>query len=218
LELGATFIETDLRLTRDSRFVCIHDETLERTTNGRGPVHALTLAELKQLDAGTWYGKEFAGERVPSLEELLEFAAEADVHLYLELKATGTWGAARALAGVLTETRTAGRAVVISFDAAAIEATRERDLMLMTGLLFDKLPAGGTAGIVGEAQRVGARQLLPRGNLVTPELIDEARRADLQIVTWTINEPAHMRRLADAGVQGIITDYPDRLVEVLKAR
>jgi len=72
--LGATFIETDLQLSRDARFVAIHDATVNRTTSGQGAVHDMTLANCGGLDAGSWFGSEFAGERIPTLEEILEFS------------------------------------------------------------------------------------------------------------------------------------------------
>src|SRR5260370_25117768 len=71
--MGATFIETDLQLSRAAHFVAIHDATVNRTTNGQGAVHDMTLAELRRLDAGSWFGSEFAGESIPTLEEILEF-------------------------------------------------------------------------------------------------------------------------------------------------
>ena len=76
VSLGAPFIETDLQLSRDARFVAIHDATVDRTTGGRGAVHDLTLAELRRLDAGSWFGSEYAGERLPTLDEILEFAKD----------------------------------------------------------------------------------------------------------------------------------------------
>ena len=72
--LGAAFIETDLQLSRDAHFVAIHDATVNRTTNGQGAVHDMKLAELRRLDAGSWFGSEFAGEHIPTLEEILEFS------------------------------------------------------------------------------------------------------------------------------------------------
>ena len=81
--LGATFIETDLQLSRDAHFVAIHDDTVNRTTNGQGAVHDMTLTELRRLDAGSWFGSEFAGERIPTLEEILEFSKKNDVVFYL---------------------------------------------------------------------------------------------------------------------------------------
>ena len=83
LALGATFIETDLQLSRDSHFVAIHDDTVNRTTNGQGKVHDLSLAELRRLDAGSWFGSEFTGERIPTLDEILEFSKKHDVVFYL---------------------------------------------------------------------------------------------------------------------------------------
>jgi len=100
---------------------------------------------------------------------------------------------------------------VLSFDASTLAAVRRLEPTLMTGFLFSQ----SGADAVKRALEVGARQLAPRGDLVSSELVTQARRVDLQIVTWTINEPDHMRVLAATGVDGIMTDYPDRLVSVL---
>src|SRR5215510_13137940 len=123
--MGAGFIETDLQLSRDARFVAIHDATVSRTTNGHGAVHDLTLADLRRLDAGSWFGSEFAGERIPTLEEILEFSKKNDVVFYLELKPTGSWGGEHALIAALRQTGEIARTVVISFDAGIIEALRK---------------------------------------------------------------------------------------------
>jgi glycerophosphoryl diester phosphodiesterase len=99
--LGARFIETDLHLSRDARFVAIHDATLERTTNGTGNVRDSTLAEIRRLDAGMWFDREFMGQKVPTLEEIIEFAAQHDVIFYLELKYDAAWGMHYSLVGAL---------------------------------------------------------------------------------------------------------------------
>ena len=212
VELGATFIETDLQLSRDARFVAMHDATLDRTTTARGSVQALTLAELRELDVGSWFGPQFVGERIPTLEEILDFARESDVALYLELKPGGVWGSGHALVGALRGAQEATSVVVLSFDPATLAGIRQLEPTLMTGFLFDQ----ACPDAVGRALHVGARQLAPRGDLVTPELVAQARRADLQVVTWTINEPAHIRALIAAGVDGIMSDYPDRVVAALR--
>src|SRR3989440_12125231 len=125
--LGATFIETDLQLSRDARFVAIHDATVNRTTNGQGAVHDMTLADLRRLDAGSWFGSEFAGERIPTLEEILEFSKKKDVVFYLEIKTGSAWGGEHALIGALRDSGEITRAVVISFDAEIGRAScRER--------------------------------------------------------------------------------------------
>jgi len=211
-QLGAGFIETDLQLSRDAHFVAIHDATLERTTSGTGAVHERTLAELRRLDAGAWFGSEFAGEKIPTLEEILEMARRADLVFYLELKPSGTWGAEHALVGGLREAGELARVVVLSFDSSTLEALRKIEPTLMTGLLVDKLDADP----IGAAARCGARQLGVRADLISPSLLEEARRADLPMLAWTVNHPAHMRTLVQAGVDGIVTDYPDRLIAARK--
>jgi glycerophosphoryl diester phosphodiesterase len=185
---GVTFIETDLHLTRDAHFVAIHDESVNRTTSGRGDVHHMTLAEIRRLDAGSWFASEFIGERVPTLMEVLEFAHKHDVVFYLELKPSGFWGGEHALISNLRESGEIPRVVVISFDPGILAGLRKIEPTLMTG----------------------------RGNLVTPNFLKESHKRDLQVVCWTINSPAHMRMLEAAGVDGIMSDYPDRLLASLK--
>jgi glycerophosphoryl diester phosphodiesterase len=209
---GATFIETDLQLTRDAHFVAIHDATVNRTSNGTGAVHDLTLAQIRQLDAGAWFGSEFVGERIPTLEEILQFSKKNDVVFYLELKPQGSWGGEHALIGALRDTGEIARAAVISFDASVVLKLRKIEPTLMTGLLYD----GQLENPIEKAVEVGARQLVARGDLVTPALLEQARKKDLQIVCWTVNHPAHMRMLIAAGVAGIMSDYPDQLVAAVK--
>src|ERR1700756_4973425 len=210
--LGANFMETDLQLSRDARLVAIHDATLNRTTNGQGKVHDLTLAELRRLDAGSWFGSEFAGERIPTLQEILEFSKKYDVVFYLELRPGGSWGGEHALIGALRESGEIPRAIVISFDAGILESLRKIEPTLMTGVLYD----GQIEKPVERAVEIGARQLAVRGDLVTPALLADARKKDLQVVCWTVNHPAHMPLLIDAGVDGIMSDYPDRLIAAQK--
>ena len=214
IALGAGFIETDLQLSRDARLVAIHDATVNRTTNGQGAVHDMTLAELRRLDAGSWFGSEFAGERIPTIEEILEFANKHDVVFYLEMKPSGSWGGEHALISALRESREIARTVVISFDAAILAAVRKIEPTLMTGLLFE----GHIPNPLDKAIEIGARQVAVRGDLVTPRLLKEARGHDLQVVCWTVNHPGHMRLLVQAGVDGIISDYPDRLLELTRRK
>lgn len=214
IAMGAGFIETDLQLSRDARFVAIHDATVGRTTNGQGAVRDLTLADLRKLDAGSWFGSEFAGERIPTLEEILEFAKKHDVVFYLELKPSGSWGGEHALISALRESGEIARTVIISFDPEILVKSRNIEPTLMTGLLFD----GKIPDPLGKASEIGARQIAARGDLVTPRLLKEARSRDLQVVCWTVNHPGHMRLLAEAGVDGIMSDYPDRLLELARSK
>lgn len=209
---GATFIETDLHLTRDAHFIAVHDETVDRTTNGQGHVHQMTLAEIRRLDAGSWFASEFMSERIPTLDDILEFSRKNDVVFYLELKPNGFWGGEHALISALRNATEIARSVIISFDPAILSSLRKIEPTLMTGLLHD----GSIDNPFEKALEIGARQLVVRGDLVTPHVIQQARKQDLQVVCWTVNSPAHMRMLVSAGVDGIMTDYPDRLLAVLK--
>jgi glycerophosphoryl diester phosphodiesterase len=212
VQLGAGFIETDLHLTRDARFVAIHDDTLERTSNGRGPVRDHTLAELRALDMGLWYDRQFAGQQIPTLEEILAFARQHDVVFYLEIKQGSAWGMDHTLVGALQSAENAARTVVISFDAPTLAPLPKIDPGIMMGLLVDK----ARPDLVKVATELGARQLCPRANLITRELVDSAHAADLQVVTWTVNDPGQMRSLIQTGVDGIMTDRPDRLRAVIE--
>jgi glycerophosphoryl diester phosphodiesterase len=207
VQVGSPFIETDLRLTRDAHFVVIHDGTLERTTNGRGAVHEFTLAELRELDAGQWFDREFSGERIPTLEETLEFSRKHDVVFYLELKYDSAWGMHHALVAALRNGDSAARTVVISFDPSTLLAVHDLDPSLMTGLLIEDR----TEDFVQLANRVGARQVCAASSLVTPEFVEQAHRSDLHVVAWTVNKSEEMRAMMSAGVEGIMSDFPDRL-------
>lgn len=213
VELGAGFIETDLHLTRDAHFVAIHDRTLERTTNGRGAVRDFTLAQLRDLEAGLWYDRKYLGERIPTIEEILSFARNHDIVVYLELKYEAAWGMHHALVGALRNPEDAARTVVISFDPGTLADLRKLDATIMTGVLVEE-PRGD---LVKASVDAGARQLCPRSTLVTSALVDEAHRSDLHIATWTVNDPEEMRAVIAAGVDGVMTDFPDRLRSVISS-
>lgn len=217
-EMGASYVETDLHLTRDARIVAIHDSTLDRTTNGHGPVHQKSLEELLLLDAGAWFKSgpdlSFAGERIPTIDEILQFSKKHDIVFYLEIKSDGTWGIEHAVVGALRELNAAARVVILSFDPVVLESIHDLDGNVMTGFLCE-YPA---SNLVERAIQVGARQLAPRGDLVTTDLVAKAHQSGLQVVTWTINEPDQIRRLIAAGVDGIMSDYPDRVVQIMKEK
>jgi glycerophosphoryl diester phosphodiesterase len=214
VELGARFIETDLQITRDAQVVAMHDFTLDRTTNGKGQLHVLPLEQIRALDAGSWFGARpgsFAGEHVPTLNEILNFAKEQDVIFYLEIKSGPAWGVEHAVVAALRDQNASARVVILSFDPSALDSVHRLDSTMMTGLLCEH-PSND---LVERTVRAGARQLVAAGELVTSSVVEKAHRAGLQVAAWTINDPEQMRRLIAVGVNGIITDFPDRLLSVL---
>jgi glycerophosphoryl diester phosphodiesterase len=214
VQLGAGFIETDLHLTRDARFIAIHDRTLERTTNGRGAVRDFTLAELRELDAGLWYDRQYSGQQIPTLEEILAFSRKHDVVFYCEIKYEAAWGMHHGLVAALQGAENAARSIVLSFDPQTLLALRRLDASVMMGLLVEE----AKSDLVQAALDAGARQLCPRFDLVTRDLVEQAHRSDLHVVTWTVNDAEKMRAALDAGVDGIMTDLPDRLQAVIEDR
>jgi glycerophosphoryl diester phosphodiesterase len=216
VEMGAPFIETDLQITRDARVIAMHDFTLDRTTNGKGQVHLSTLEEIRRLDAGAWFDgrrpESFAGERVPRLEEILDFAEKYDANFFLEIKSGPAWGVEHVVVAALRDRGASARVVILSFDPGSLDAVHQLDSAMMTGLLCEH-PSND---LVERTVRAGARQLVARGDLITPADVEKAHRAGLQVVAWTINEPQQMRHLIATGVDGIMTDYPDRLLSVLR--
>jgi glycerophosphoryl diester phosphodiesterase len=212
-ELGAAGFETDLRVTSDGEFLLLHDARVNRTTDGRGQVDELPLAALRRLDAGSWFDKKFAGERIPTLDEALGLAGELGLRIYLEVKAPLSGSLPRALAERLRNTGRLDRVVVLAFDGATIAAVREAEPGLETALLTDR-----ARGAVKQAQRAGAKQLAPRHTRATPRLVRQAREAGLGVVVWTVNRRSEMRRMLSIGVDGIMTDYPGRLRETIEER
>jgi glycerophosphoryl diester phosphodiesterase len=214
VELGARFIETDLQITRDAQVIAMHDFTLDRTTTGKGQTHLLTLDQIRALDAGSWFGAgsgTYAGEHVPTLNEILDFAKEQDIIFYLEIKSGPAWGVEHAVVATLRDRNASAQVVILSFDPSALDSVHRLDSTMMTGLLCEH-PSND---LVERTVRAGARQLVAAGELITSAVVEKAHRAGLQVVAWTINDVEQMQRLIAAGVNGIITDFPDRLLSVL---
>ncbi|MCS6881177.1 MAG: glycerophosphodiester phosphodiesterase family protein [Oscillochloridaceae bacterium] len=208
---AADMIELDVRRTADGRLVAFHDETTERWNGQKRPVAACTLAELQTLDIG--------GERVPALEEVLEFARASGMRLNLELKTTGM--AARC-AELLATFDLLEQVLVSSFREAALRELRA---------VAPALPRGYLMGTRTVHPAVRARELWPFFALRAVEavawhpycdlpnldwLLPLARRAGYQVNVWTVDEPERMRALAALGATGIITNRPDLARQVLK--
>ncbi len=213
LALGADAIELDVRLSRDGVPIVMHDATLERTTNGAGPVSALTLTELRRLDAGSWFDPKFQGERISTLDEALAIVANQPkrqgVRMLIEIKNEPEpyLGIEEAVVAAIRRTKTGRQAIVVSFDHAVVRRVKEQALEVATGVLFVARPVDPVA--LAKAARANA--ILPLWAYVTEEMVAAAKRAGLAVVPWTVDEPAAMRRLIRLGVDGIVTNRPDVL-------
>jgi glycerophosphoryl diester phosphodiesterase len=228
IELGADGMEMDLQLTRDGAVVVIHDDTLDRTTDGRGRVTDLSLAEIKRADAGVKFGSAYHGERVPTLTEVIDLVKTSGndrVRLNLEIKfGEGREGTPADLEerilAVLRATGFVERVTVQSFHHPSPSKMKRLEPRIPTGLLVGARRS--VSDPVSLVRQYRADYYAPEHGQVTPELVQALHLAGIPVVTWTVNEEPLMRRLIEAGlgsVQGdaIISDHPDRAVNLRKA-
>jgi len=202
IDAGAQMCELDVQLTGDGAVVVIHDDTVDRTTDGRGAVAQLSLAHLKRLDAGR-------GERIPTLDEV--FAATAGkCGLNIELKAGKV---EREVADLMRKWDAVDTSMVSSFDWDKLAAIHEIDSGLRIGVLEEK----NALAMLEKAAQLQAYAINPRFDIVTPELCDDAHSRGLKVLVWTVDTPEAMRLQIGYGVDGIMTNYPARLREVLAA-
>ncbi|GIP36916.1 glycerophosphoryl diester phosphodiesterase [Paenibacillus sp. J31TS4] len=213
LELGANAIETDVHMTEDGRLVLLHDESLKRTTGSPQLVKDVTFDELKRLDAGGWFDSAFQGERVPALEDLFELVADTEVQINLELKNGVVLypGIEEAVVAAARQYGMADRVLISSFNHYSLALCKQLAPEIRTGILYTE----GLYRPWDYAASVGANALHAFHIAVLPEWVQAAAERGLVYYPYTVNEPDRMRVLLDAGVSGIITDYPDRLAEVL---
>jgi glycerophosphoryl diester phosphodiesterase len=204
LDLGVDRVETDVHLTQDGHLVCIHDATVDRTTDGTGAVRDMTLETLRQLDAGK-------GERIPTLEEAIQTVRGRAV-LQIELKGEGTVPptlSALESAGVTPE-----EVLLTGFSTAHLEEVRARRPDLPVSHLFGDPPPDA----VERAQSVGARSLAINQKHITPEWVDAAHNAGLEIRAWNPDTREDMKRMLVLGVDGMGSNRPDLLLEMLRER
>lgn len=207
IEQGADGIELDVHLSGDEQPVVIHDFTLERTTDGAGPVSERSVRELKRLDAGGWRDRRFRGQRVQTLQEVLERFRDR-ARFWIELKAGSALypGIEERVVSTIEIYEAVDRVLVQSFDLDAIDRVRALNHEIPVGALVAQAPLEPA---LLRAGRIGA--ICPGAHVLTEELLGEIRGAALDCYVWTVNEPAQMDRLVEWRVSGIITDRPGLL-------
>jgi glycerophosphoryl diester phosphodiesterase len=204
LDQGADGLELDIHLSADGHPVVIHDFTLERTTDGAGPVSARSVRELKRLDAGGWRDRRFEGQRVQTLQEILERFRDR-ARFWLELKGGPPLypGLEERVVSTIEIYDVVDRVLVQSFDPAAIGEVRTLNREIRVGIVTTKAPLDQTLLRPGSVDAI-----CPALDICSAGLIGDVRAAGLDSYVWTVNEPAQVDRLVGWGVSGIITDRP----------
>jgi glycerophosphoryl diester phosphodiesterase len=208
IEAGADMCELDVQLSADGAVVVIHDDTVNRTTDGHGAVAAMRLAALRRLDAGRKFGVAFPGERIPTLEEVLALTM-GRCALNVELKSDGV---EKEVCSLLRAHGAVGDTIVSSFQWYLLAAARELEPALHLGILADRR----AHAMLDVAIRLRAVSVNPRHDMVSADIVNRAHEAGMKVLVWTVDNVSRMRRMIAAGVDGIMTNYPGRLSALLR--
>jgi len=219
VKFGVDMIELDVHGSKDGNLIVIHDPSTVRTARGnpQGAVADLTLGELKKLDAGVWKGPGFAGERIPTLDEVLA-ALRGRATLLIELKARGIEGK---VAQAIRESGMEDGVMLQSFDVESVRIMQGLLPETPAGVLYRDMwildPVGRGRRIVEQAREVGASFAAMNVGAVSAGLVRALKNGGLDVFAWTADDDWVFAHLIEAGVDGIVTNYPERLVRFLGA-
>lgn len=213
---GAAMLELDVGLSRDGALVVLHDDTLDRTTDGSGFLGAHDLAHLRTLDAGSWFDPGFAGEPLPTLDEVLDRVG-TDIAINVEIKpeavaSTAEGGIEEKVVALVRDRGLVDRVVVSSFEPTAVGRVKRMEPELRTAVLFHHEIPFDPAALVG---LFGADGLHMNQRHITPRIVAALHDAGLYVAAYTANEAADLRRLVELGVDGIFTDDVARSRDLL---
>lgn len=213
MDMQAGGIELDVHLSKDGFLVVCHDERVDRTSNGSGWIKDMTLSELKKLDFGSWFSSEFEGERIMTLEEVLELMKDWNGSLNIELKSGIVLydGLEDKVVEALRKFSRVESTIISSFNHYSLLTVKKLEAKLKIGLLY-------SAGLVEPweyAKKVGAEAVHPLYFSMLPPIVNGCREHGIIINTWTVDKPEHIHNLAKAGVDGIITNVSDIAKEMI---
>lgn len=209
VEQGVDAVELDVHLTADDEVVVIHDHHLERTTTGHGVVREHTLAQIRALEAGSRFDARFAGERVPTLAEVLDWARDRCI-LDIEIKGGPAPypGIAACVIDLIRRHGMVDRVLVISFDHPTMRQVKELAPEVATGVLYSGRPIDP----ITLAHAAGANALMPYWANLMAEDVERAHAAGLSVHPWATSEPEEIRSLLAMGVDSVCSNHPDRVV------
>ncbi len=208
-DLGADAVEVDVRLSRDGVPMIFHDDTLDRTTDGRGAFERLSMRELRSLDAGGWFDPRFAGARIPTLEEVLRIARGRG-SLLLDLKVDGLAAPVRS---VFERVGADPASAIVGGWTPAQRSEFVRDMPRSRILITENAPVVWDAGLFADVRRRGLWGF-ELGDDWPPPFIADARLRGFLVIAYTVNDEPTLSRLVEAGVSGIETDDPGLLLRV----
>lgn len=215
-EQGADGIELDVHRAKDGYAVIVHDFTVDGTTDGRGRVTDMTLAELKALDAGSYFGESFKGVQVPTLDEVFEAVGKRLlVNVEIKSEAQETDGVEQLVADVIARHNMQQRVIVSSFNPLALKRFRDALPAVPIGFLYsNNMPVDTTSMMQSLGLKHEARH--PHESMIDAMYMAWAKSEAYRVNAWTINDPARAAELRDLGVDAIITDKPDTILAAIR--
>jgi glycerophosphoryl diester phosphodiesterase len=213
IEMGCTGIETDVQLSKDGVLVLIHDEYLNRTTNGTGLVKDYTLSELQSFDAGSFKNKSFSQCRIPTAEDLILLVKDKDIIINFEIKSGMIIyeGIEQKLIDLINSHNLQHKVILSSFNHYSMVKCKEISAEIKTGLLYME----GLYHPEKYCSYVGADALHPFYPAADKTIVESAHHLGLQINPFTIDDEKIMKHMIALGVDGIITNYPDKLNKII---
>ncbi|WP_210766938.1 glycerophosphodiester phosphodiesterase [Cerasibacillus terrae] len=211
-KVGSDGIEIDVHLTRDDEIVIIHDKTVDRTTNSTGLVREYTLAEIKKLDAGSWFSVENKGEKIPTLKELLDWMQGNSITLNIELKNVTIQypDFEKRIINEIEESGLEDRIIISSFNHYALKRVNELNPKIESAILY----AQQLFEPWNYAKKLGARGLHPHDPKTDLETINIAQQNGFPVRIYTVNNEERMKELIDRGCSAIISDYPEKALRI----
>lgn len=208
LETGCDLIETDIHLSRDGALILMHDGDVSRTTDGKGRIKDMTLEEIRRLDAGSWFGERFRGERVPVLGELLDWAKKR-IPVVIEVKGDPrpAKGIEAALLAELHRHGVVEDVMVIGFHHDCLKRIKQMEPSITVGLTY----SCRLADTVGAARATGASSIRPRWDYWDAQLVEECHEAGLTAHAWIANDEERTAYLVEMGIDSLGVDFPDRV-------
>lgn len=210
LDMGADGIELDVQMTKDGKIIVCHDHNLERTSNGTGWIIEHTREELRALDFGGWFSPKFAGEKICTLREVLQWATPTKLIVNIEIKNGPVIydGIEEKTSALVHECRMVDRVIVSSFYHPSLVKMKQLDPLIKTGLLYASRPVDPWL----QLRATDTDNLHPQWHYLDAGWVSGTRPHGAKILTWTVNEMREWEHIKHLDVDGIITDYPDRFV------
>jgi glycerophosphoryl diester phosphodiesterase len=216
-------VELDVQMLKDGTLIAFHDPEVTRTTDGTGLIAEHTLESIKKLDAGSWFNKanpekardQYVGLPVPTLREILDLLEESPLELFVEIKSPELYPAnfEAAILAQVCQHQLENRTRFLSFNIQSLQKIKTLNAAMHTTLLL----YAANPDPITAAQKAGANEIGILHKIATPALVEAAHKSDLLISVWTVDQLEDMQCMIDMGVDCITTNYPDRLLQLLKA-